>query len=356
MLKKYYRFHERRKEFYTKNPAWHTLISLGSLVFWLFVFKSTVLDANNIPSGSMEPTLMVGDFLFVNRMRYGINIPFTDKRFWSYDKPKRGDIVTFNPDKESPLDGKTLVKRVVGTPGDTIRIVDNEIIANGVRYQVREVQDPELLKQLGNSKWDLLNLYKETITEKKSNKPIVEHYILKDDVIKEYRRMQRFQMNESDFKFVFPPSVLSNEKYNVNLKKAFAPLRKATRSFITKAIISERSNHMRNPDREWVIPEGYYMVMGDNRDNSDDSRGCSLVVGEHNQARCRRADYPKNSKQWGLIPFEDIQGKVLLSYFSVNWGTKGETLGNPIENLFHLITGKFSGTYVRWNRIFNRIY
>ncbi|MFQ3912872.1 signal peptidase I, partial [Leptospira interrogans] len=65
------------------------------IVILVFAFKSSVLDANNIPSGSMIPTLKIGDFLFVNKMRYSIRMPFTESELIRIDDPQRGDIVTF---------------------------------------------------------------------------------------------------------------------------------------------------------------------------------------------------------------------------------------------------------------------
>lgn len=100
------------------------------IVILVFAFKSSVLDANNIPSGSMIPTLKIGDFLFVNKMRYSVRMPFTEAELIRIDDPQRGDIVTFAPplralslgDSRDGFFAKRYVKRVVGLPGDTIRI------------------------------------------------------------------------------------------------------------------------------------------------------------------------------------------------------------------------------------------
>src|SRR5690606_16007679 len=70
------------------------VFSLLLLVLTVFAFKQSILDANNIPSGSMIPTLLVGDYLFVNKMRYSLRVPWTRIRLVDYDHPKRGDIVT----------------------------------------------------------------------------------------------------------------------------------------------------------------------------------------------------------------------------------------------------------------------
>ncbi len=105
-------------------------LSFGIIVVLVFAFKSSILDANNIPSGSMIPTLKIGDFLFVNKMRYSFRMPFTEKELIRIDDPKRGDIVTFIPpstalaqeESRTGIFAKRFVKRVVGLPGDTVRI------------------------------------------------------------------------------------------------------------------------------------------------------------------------------------------------------------------------------------------
>ena len=96
-------------------------ISLTLLIFSVLAFKDFILDANNIPSGSMVPTLKIGDYLFVNKMRYSIRIPFLGKEIVHIDDPKRGDIITFAPFDEK---NKHYVKRVMAMPYDRIRIRD----------------------------------------------------------------------------------------------------------------------------------------------------------------------------------------------------------------------------------------
>lgn len=296
---------------------------------------------------------MIGDFLFVNKMRYGLNIPFTEKRVWLYDTPKRGDIVTFTPPLDSPLDGKTLVKRVIGVPGDKIRIHDDEVIANGVRYPTKELKNKKLLSSLGGSDPESLQLFQETVLDPSTQKPVVNHYILK---LNQLRKLSQARFYHGFPEYSSAPWMKSKGFLQKLHKRIFSPGRMALQRHIIREYSTDHTNRMRNPDREWEIPAGYYMVMGDNRDNSDDSRGCSLVAGELNREKCFRAEYPESAKKWGLIPLENIQGKVFLSYFSVNWGTGTNSGGNPIENFFRLIKGEFSGVYVRWSRIFRRIY
>ena len=97
------------------------VISLSVLIFLVLVFKSSILDANNIPSGSMIPTLKIGDYLFINKMRYSVRLPFAGKEIVHIDNPERGDVITFIPPLAAEKD-KHYVKRVMGMPGDRIRI------------------------------------------------------------------------------------------------------------------------------------------------------------------------------------------------------------------------------------------
>src|SRR6516162_10613328 len=90
------------------------------LVMALVVFsvRSSLADWNDVPSGSMQPTILVGDRVFVNKLAYDLKVPFTTLHLAEWSNPKRGDIVVFY----SPYDGTRLVKRVVGLPGDSIEL------------------------------------------------------------------------------------------------------------------------------------------------------------------------------------------------------------------------------------------
>ena len=89
--------------------------------------RSAVADWNDVPSGSMIPTILVGDRIFVNKLAYDLKIPFTTWHLAKWADPQRGDIVVFR----SPHDGTRLVKRVVGVPGDQIELRDDHLLING---------------------------------------------------------------------------------------------------------------------------------------------------------------------------------------------------------------------------------
>lgn len=97
------------------------------VIVLLMSFRSSVADWNDIPSGSMQPTIIEGDRVFVNRIAYDLKVPFTTRRLASWSNPRRGDIVVLI----SPVDGRRLIKRVVGTPGDVIEVHRQRLTVNG---------------------------------------------------------------------------------------------------------------------------------------------------------------------------------------------------------------------------------
>jgi signal peptidase I len=106
---------------------------MAALALIVFSIRSSLADWNDVPSGSMRPTILEGDRVFVNKLAYDLKVPFTTWHLAEWSDPKRGDIVVFF----SPHDGKRLVKRVIGLPGDTIELRNNVLILNGqpVQYQ-----------------------------------------------------------------------------------------------------------------------------------------------------------------------------------------------------------------------------
>jgi signal peptidase I len=109
----------------------------GFLIFLLvmFSFRSAIADWNDVPTGSMLPTILIGDRILVDKLAYDLKLPFTTVRVSTWGQPRRGDIVVFY----SPADGVRLVKRVIGVPGDRIGMINNHLVINGIplRYEER---------------------------------------------------------------------------------------------------------------------------------------------------------------------------------------------------------------------------
>ncbi len=104
----------------------------------IFVVRGSFADQNYVPSGSMEPTIQVGDFLFVNKMAYDLKLPWTSVRVASVGEVQRGDVVVFI----NPVSGVRMVKRIVGLPGDHLRVVDGRVLVNG-----ELLKEPYVLRQ-----------------------------------------------------------------------------------------------------------------------------------------------------------------------------------------------------------------
>ncbi len=130
-----------------------TLIMVGVLM----TFRSSLADWYDIPSSSMQPTLLVGDRIGVNKLAYGLKVPFTRVQVTSWAEPQRGDVVTF----PSPADGTRMVKRVVAIGGDTVAMRAGRLIIDGrpVGYTANQApQRPLRLEAPGDVSWLLEHL------------------------------------------------------------------------------------------------------------------------------------------------------------------------------------------------------
>jgi signal peptidase I len=109
----------------------------------LFSIRSSLADWNRVPTGSMKPTILEGDRIFVNKLAYDLKVPFTTLHLAEWSAPNRGDIVVFY----SPKDGTRLVKRAIGLPGDVIELRHDQLIINGESVNYKPVRD-ELLRDV----------------------------------------------------------------------------------------------------------------------------------------------------------------------------------------------------------------
>ena len=200
----------------------------------VLVLRSFLIEPFQIPTGSMIPTLKVGDFILVNKYAYGVRLPVIGTKIIDVADPQRGEVMVFIP----PHENKYYIKRVIGLPGDTVRYEDKNLYINGELIDKEYVEDIEVDTSIGDLPG---SLYTETIGG-------VEHF--------------------------------------------------------TQHIDAAGRSRARTT---WVVPGGHYFMMGDNRDNSSDSR------------------------EWGPVPEKDIVGKAIAVWMHKDPGFSLPTFsGNKV--------------------------
>lgn len=192
--------------------------SFFPVLFLVFALRSFVIEPFQIPSESMVPTLEVGDFILVNKFIYGIRLPLLRTKVINITEPERGDVMVFFP----PHETRYFIKRVIGLPGDEVRVTDNVLYVNGKKMD----QAPAYVDNRAEAGCDTTN---------------------------------------REFNYVVVHEKLDDTTHL--MRKCESPYR-------------------RHSDRVWEIPAGHYFMMGDNRDNSSDSR------------------------VWGPVPQDRIVGKA----------------------------------------------
>jgi signal peptidase I len=230
------RFHfARRRAPGAKEPWWIEYPkSFFPVILIVFLLRSFVVEPFRIPSGSMIPTLLVGDFILVNKFAYGIRLPIVNKKVIEVGSPQRGDVMVFRYPEDPSLD---YIKRVVGLPGDRIDYLNKRLSVNGVEVPLRADGD-YLHKERMN--------YSRRYVERTGAH---EHAILIDDDA--------------------PASI----------------------PFVKQFPFRENCTYT-NQGVSCTVPPGHYFLMGDNRDNSADSR------------------------VWGFVPDENIVGKAFFIWFN----------------------------------------
>ncbi len=238
-----------------KNKFLNNLKSIFIAIFIALIIRSFIFEPFNIPSGSMKPNLLIGDFIFVSKWSYGfsrhslpLSIPIIPKKIFS-NIPERGDVVVFKTPENNRTD---YIKRVIALPGDIIKIEDGYIILNNSKIFKKKINDFIDIDKSGNS------LRVRQYTEYFSN----------------------IEINVLD---------------------------------ITDSGIVDNT-------QEFKVPDNHFFVMGDNRDNSQDSRFINTV---------------------GFIPFDNLVGKAQFIFFS-------------LENSRFLQIWKWPKA-IRYNRIFKKI-
>ncbi|NNC76882.1 MAG: signal peptidase I [Woeseiaceae bacterium] len=225
---------ERADRWQTSSRARETLVEYSKSFFpvllFVLIIRSFVFEPFRIPSGSMEPTLLQGDFIFVKKYSYGLRLPVSEQKVFETGSPKRGDVAVFRLPKNPSVN---YIKRVVGLPGDVIRYQGHRMTVNGEHILV----DPPITANSGGGSVHQEQLYQ----------------------------------RDHQIKILFPES---------------------------------RENGV------YTVPDGHYFMMGDNRDNSTDSR------------------FP----QVGFVAEEFLVGEAVLVWMHMDglswpdWGRIGTTI------------------------------
>ena len=208
---------------------------LFPVIIAVFVLRSFLFEPFKIPSGSMIPTLLVGDLILVNKFTYGLRLPVINTKITQGTAPQRGDVMVFRYPPKPSLD---YIKRVVGVPGDTVAYLNKRLTVNGKAIETQAI--PEFFDE---DAMRYFKQYEESLGERK-------HRLLNDD------ERPAFVMPMPDF-----------QQFRENC------------SYTVEGMTCK-------------VPEGHYFMMGDNRDNSQDSR------------------------YWGFVPEKNIVGRAFFVWMN----------------------------------------
>jgi len=232
--------------------------SLLPVFILVLILRSFIAEPFRIPSGSMMPTLLVGDFILVNKFDYGLRVPVSNYKFFEVGNPKRGDVVVFRYPEDPSI---PFIKRVVGIPGDQVKYdhINKKLYIND---QLIDQKFEFSFEGIGaGSNMTGADQRVETLP------PDVQHTIL---VKPELGHRLPFIWRDNSLQKINSLSELPPDQHH-----------------LTQYFIIDK------------IPEGQYFVLGDNRDNSRDSRF------------------------WGLVPEENLVGRAFFIWMNLEWASGG---------------------------------
>jgi signal peptidase I len=186
-LKKLDAFVEKHLGFARRSPAVEYVLSIGKALFIALLLRLFVVEAFKIPSGSMIPTLSIGDHIFVNKLSYGVRLPVINWDLLHWGGYRRGEIIVFvNPQDDARpfLDRRDYIKRIIGLPDDTVEVRDEVVLVNGVA-QPRELLEERFAyfdRAGDNGPWipAEAQLWKETL-HGADGAPAVKHDVMRDE-------------------------------------------------------------------------------------------------------------------------------------------------------------------------------
>jgi len=225
----------------------------------VLLLRAFVFEPFRIPSDSMMPTLLDGDFIIVNKYAYGLRLPVINRKIVAIGEPQRGDVVVF---RYPPDPSVNFIKRLVGLPGDHVEVHDNLIIVNGtpVPFYVGE-------QRFNDGCYVNMSLARE-------------------------------RLGNHEHQVIFCPVALDRAPVLPGCKRS------GVRGYVCGD--EDSPNGQRAPPFVGVVPPGEYLMMGDNRDNSDDGR------------------------TWGYVPEANLVGKATRIWFNWDLGRSGGPIWSRI--------------------------
>jgi len=261
-----------------------------ALMIALFI-RAFLFEPFKIPTGSMIPTLLVGDHIFVGKFIYGVKVPFTEKKLFNWREPKRGEVIVFEYPGPGKDHGKDFIKRVVAVPGDTVRLDNNVLYINGEVAGPSSVlarSNPCMLPPGEQCRWRTRQSRMGHLAKRELGCPCV----FLEERSDRYTWVVQHVAPMANCSCVAPGEVQPQEVLN----KGDWPMGEGNGSgYLAGWGSSKRRKWVRkgnNGQLEMAVPKDFVFVMGDNRDNSHDGR------------------------YWGLVPVQNIRGKALLIWWA----------------------------------------